>query len=135
MKYGLLSKKQQSISTDGIIEALNVRTPHQEQEIANLSGGNQQKVIIGRWLLTEPDIFLMDEPTRGIDVGAKFEIYEIINQLAMEGKTVIIVSSEMPELLGVSDRIIVMSGGILTGEVDTANTTQEEIMTYAAMNA
>ena len=94
--------------------------------------GNQQKVIIGRWLLTEPEVLLLDEPTRGIDVGAKYEIYQLILNLANEGKTVLMVSSEMPELLGVCDRILVMSGGRLAGEVDAKNTTQEEIMTLAA---
>ena len=97
-----------------------------------LSGGNQQKVIIGRWLLTKPEVLLLDEPTRGIDVGAKYEIYELIINLAKEGKGVIMVSSEMPELLGVCDRILVMSGGQLAGEVDAKTTSQEEILTLAA---
>ena len=91
-------------------------------QIRSLSGGNQQKVIIGRWLLTKPEILLLDEPTRGIDVGAKYEIYQLIIDLAKEGKGVIMVSSEMPELLGVCDRILVMSGGRLAGEVDAKNT-------------
>ena len=98
----------------------------------SLSGGNQQKVIIGRWLLTKPEVLLLDEPTRGIDVGAKYEIYELIINLAKEGKGVVMVSSEMPELLGVCDRILVMSGGLLAGEVDARNTSQEEILTLAA---
>ena len=104
----------------------------QETKIRSLSGGNQQKVIIGRWLLTEPEVLLLDEPTRGIDVGAKYEIYQLIGNLANEGKTVLMVSSEMPELLGVCDRILVMSGGRLAGEVVAKNTPQEEIMTLAA---
>ena len=95
-------------------------------------GGNQQKVILGRWLLTDPEILLLDEPTRGIDVGAKYEIYQLIIDLAKQGKTVIMVSSEMPELLGVCDRILVMSGYKLAGEVDAKTATQEEIMTLAA---
>ena len=102
------------------------------QPIRTLSGGNQQKVILGRWLLTDPTVLLLDEPTRGIDVGAKDEIYQLIIELAGKGKTVLMVSSEMPELLGVCDRILVMSGGKLAGEVDAANTTQEEIMALAA---
>ena len=106
--------------------------PTQETKIRSLSGGNQQKVIIGRWLLTDPDVLLLDEPTRGIDVGAKYEIYQLILDLANKGKTVIMVSSEMPELLGVCDRIVVMSGGRVAGEVDARNTTQEAIMTLAA---
>ena len=111
---------------------MHTKTPSQETKIRSLSGGNQQKVIIGRWLLTEPEVLLLDEPTRGIDVGAKYEIYQLILDLAHKGKTVIMVSSEMPELLGVCDRIVVMSGGRVAGEVDARNTTQEEIMTLAA---
>ena len=111
---------------------MHTQTPSQETKIRSLSGGNQQKVIIGRWLLTEPEVLLLDEPTRGIDVGAKYEIYQLILDLANKGKTVIMVSSEMPELLGVCDRIVVMSGGRVAGEVDARNTTQEEIMTLAA---
>jgi len=111
---------------------MHTKTPSQEAKIRDLSGGNQQKVIIGRWLLTEPEVLLLDEPTRGIDVGAKYEIYQLIIDLANNGKTVIMVSSEMPELLGVCDRIVVMSGGRVAGEVDAANTSQEEIMTLAA---
>jgi methyl-galactoside transport system ATP-binding protein len=111
---------------------MRTKTPSQETKIRSLSGGNQQKVIIGRWLLTDPDVLLLDEPTRGIDVGAKYEIYQLILDLANKGKTVIMVSSEMPELLGVCDRIVVMSGGRVAGEVDARNTTQEAIMTLAA---
>ena len=111
---------------------MHTKTPSQETKIRALSGGNQQKVIIGRWLLTDPEVLLLDEPTRGIDVGAKYEIYQLILDLANRGKTVLMVSSEMPELLGVCDRIVVMSGGRVAGEVDAANTTQEEIMTLAA---
>jgi methyl-galactoside transport system ATP-binding protein len=98
----------------------------------SLSGGNQQKVIIGRWLLTEPDVLLMDEPTRGIDVGAKYDIYQLMINLADKGKAVVMVSSEMPELLGITDRILVMSNGRLAGIVDTATTTQEEILRLSA---
>ena len=101
----------------------------------NLSGGNQQKVILAKWLAAESELLIFDEPTRGIDVGAKYEIYELIIDLAARGKTVIMVSSEMPELLGVCDRILVMSGGRLAGEVNAADTTQEEIMALAAKYA
>ena len=111
---------------------MHTKTPSQETKIRSLSGGNQQKVIIGRWLLTDPDVLLLDEPTRGIDVGAKYEIYQLILDLANKGKTVLMVSSEMPELLGVCDRILVMSGGRLAGEVDAKTTTQEDIMRLAA---
>ena len=132
-RFGLyLSEKTQREDTQHYIDAMRTKTPSQETKIRSLSGGNQQKVIIGRWLLTEPEVLLLDEPTRGIDVGAKYEIYQLIIDLANKGKTVIMVSSEMPELLGVCDRILVMSGGRLAGEVDARNTTQEEIMTLAA---
>ncbi len=127
-----LSNAKLRQATDWCIRSMRVKTPGQETKIRTLSGGNQQKVILGRWLLTEPTVLLLDEPTRGIDVGAKYEIYQLIIELAQKGKTVIMVSSEMPELLGVCDRILVMSGGRLAGEVDAAHTTQEEIMALAA---
>ncbi len=94
----------------------------------NLSGGNQQKVVLAKWLFSGPDILILDEPTRGIDVGAKYEIYGIINQLAAQGKAVIVISSEMPELLGISDRIYVMNEGRLVAEMPTREATQEKIM-------
>ena len=127
-----LSEKKMKQDTDWAIQAMHIKTPSQTTQIRSLSGGNQQKVIIGRWLLTTPEVLLLDEPTRGIDVGAKYEIYQLILDLAKEGKGVIMVSSEMPELLGICDRILVMSGGILAGEVDARNTSQEEILTLAA---
>ena len=127
-----LSKAKLKENTNWCIESMHVKTPNQETKIRSLSGGNQQKVILGRWLLTDPTVLLLDEPTRGIDVGAKYEIYQLIIELAEKGKTVIMVSSEMPELLGVCDRILVMSGGKLAGEVNAADTTQEEIMALAA---
>ena len=135
LKGGLLSEKEMKKDTDWAIQAMRIKTPTQETKIRSLSGGNQQKVILGRWLLTDPEVLLLDEPTRGIDVGAKYEIYQLIIDLACRGKAVIMVSSEMPELLGVCDRILVMSGGRLAGEVDAANTSQEEIMTLAAKYA
>ena len=127
-----LSDKKMRQDTEWAIQAMRIKTPSQDTQIRSLSGGNQQKVIIGRWLLTKPEVLLLDEPTRGIDVGAKYEIYELIINLAKEGKGVVMVSSEMPELLGVCDRILVMSGGLLAGEVDAKNTSQEEILTLAA---
>lgn len=131
-KFGLLSNKKMKEKTDWSIKAMRIKTPSQETKIRSLSGGNQQKVILGRWLLSNPEVLLLDEPTRGIDVGAKYEIYQLIIELAREGKGVMMVSSEMPELLGVCDRILVMSGGRLAGEVDAATATQEEIMALAA---
>ncbi|MBQ8954809.1 MAG: ATP-binding cassette domain-containing protein [Clostridia bacterium] len=127
-----LRNKLMAEKTDEMIQAMSIKTPSQKTKIQSLSGGNQQKVIFGRWILTSPDILLLDEPTRGIDVGAKYEIYQLIQRLAKDGKSVIMVSSEMPELLGVCTRILVMSGGRLAGEVDADNTSQEEIMTLAA---
>ena len=133
LRFGLwLSSKSMKKDTQWSIDSMRTKTPSQSTKIRSLSGGNQQKVIIGRWLLTKPEILLLDEPTRGIDVGAKYEIYQLILDLAKEGKGVIMVSSEMPELLGICDRILVMSGGRLAGEVDARTTTQEEIMTLAA---
>ena len=131
-KYGYLHENSMKKDTQWSIDAMHTKTPTQDTKIRSLSGGNQQKVILGRWLLTDPEVLLLDEPTRGIDVGAKYEIYQLILDLANKGKVVIMVSSEMPELLGVCDRILVMSGGRLAGEVDAKNTTQEEIMTLAA---
>ncbi|MDD6297719.1 MAG: ATP-binding cassette domain-containing protein [Firmicutes bacterium] len=133
LKGGMfLSEKSQREDTQHYIDAMHTKTPSQETKIRSLSGGNQQKVIIGRWLLTAPEVLLLDEPTRGIDVGAKYDIYQLILDLANNGKTVVMVSSEMPELLGVCDRIVVMSGGRVAGEVDARNTSQEAIMTLAA---
>ena len=127
-----LGDKSMEKDTAWAIDAMHIKTPSQKTKIRSLSGGNQQKVILGRWLLTEPEVLMLDEPTRGIDVGAKYEIYQLIIDLANKGKVVLMVSSEMPELLGVCDRILVMSGGRLAGEVDAKNTTQEEIMSLAA---
>lgn len=127
-KLGVVNQGRCQTDTAQVIDSMHVKTPSQKTKIGNLSGGNQQKVIIGRWILTKPDIFLMDEPTRGIDVGAKHEIYQLMLDLANEKKAVIMVSSEMPELLGVCDRILVMSAGKLAGIVNASETTQEEIM-------
>ena len=127
-----LSGSAMKKDTKWAIDAMRIKTPHERTQIRTLSGGNQQKVIFGRWLLTSPEILLLDEPTRGIDVGAKFEIYELIASLAKEGKSVIMISSEMPELMGVCDRILVVSGGKIAGSVDSKKTSQEEIMELAA---
>ena len=127
-----LSEKKMKKDTEWSIKSLRIKTPSRTTKIRTLSGGNQQKVILGRWLLTEPEILLLDEPTRGIDVGAKYEIYQLIISLAEAGKCVMMVSSEMPELLGVCDRILVMSGGRLAGELDAKQATQEKIMELAS---
>lgn len=131
-RFGLINDQKARVDTDQNIEKLRVKTPNHKTLIKNLSGGNQQKVLLARWLLTEPEILMLDEPTRGIDVGAKFEIYSIIADLAKQGKSIIMISSEMPELLGMSDRIMVMSDGRLSGIVDGAKATEEEIMRLAA---
>lgn len=128
----LLNGSKMKSDTQWVIDAMNVKTPSHKTAIGSLSGGNQQKVIIGRWLLTQPDILMLDEPTRGIDIGAKYEIYQLIIELANKGKGIIIISSEMPELLGITDRILVMSNGKMAGIVETANTSQEEILHLAA---
>lgn len=119
---------------DKMIEKLRTKTPTTKTLIMNLSGGNQQKVLLARWLLTEPEILLLDEPTRGIDVGAKFEIYSIIADLAQQGKSIIMISSEMPELLGMSDRVMVMSEGRLTGILEGEQATETEVMRLAAQH-
>ncbi|WP_221175985.1 sugar ABC transporter ATP-binding protein [Brevibacillus fluminis] len=129
--YLLLDERMQKQQVAKSIDLLRVKTPSMKTLIKNLSGGNQQKVLLARWLLTEPDILLLDEPTRGIDVGAKYEIYSIIADLAKQGKSIIMISSEMPELLGMSDRIMVMCEGRLTGTVDGKSATEEDIMRLA----
>lgn len=128
----VLDHKKINNVVDDSIKKLRIKTPNMQEHIANLSGGNQQKVIVARWLANDPDILIMDEPTRGIDVGAKHEIYEIMNDLAAEGKAIIMVSSEMAELLGMSDRVYVMCNGKMRGEItETAEMTQEHVMAYA----
>ncbi len=128
----LVSRRKQEAATDECIKSMRVKAPNQKTKIESLSGGNQQKLILGRWLLRKPEILLLDEPTRGIDVGAKYEIYKLIIELAKSGCGIILVSSEMPELLGISDRILVMSAGKIAGEIAASEATQEKIMTLAS---
>ena len=123
-------KKEEEI-VDGHINSLKIRTPHQEQLILNLSGGNQQKVVIAKWLATEPKVLIMDEPTRGVDVGAKAEIYTIMNSLAKQGISIIMISSDLPEIINMSDRVLVMREGKLAGILDKDEIGQEQIMRYA----
>lgn len=132
-EMGLIRDKNVKSRTEWVIDSLNVKTPSQKTRIKSLSGGNQQKVIIGRWLLTGPEILLLDEPTRGIDVGAKYEIYKLIYDLVAKGKGVVMVSSELPELLGICDRILVMSNGRVAGIEDAKDLDQEKIMHLASM--
>lgn len=127
-----LNDKKRREDTLSLVESLSIKTPSIDTNISNLSGGNQQKVLLGRWLMVSPDIMILDEPTRGIDVGAKFEIYSIMRELSAQGKTIIMISSEMPELMGMSDRIIVMCEGHLSGILDGPSATEEKIMLLAS---
>lgn len=130
--FMLLNDKKRKEDTNKMVDTLKVKTPSLRTLIKNLSGGNQQKVLIARWLLTVPEILILDEPTRGIDVGAKYEIYTIMNELTKEGKSIIMISSEMPELLGMADRIMVMCEGHLSGILDKKDATEEKIMRLAS---
>jgi len=130
--YGFpLNHKKMREDTEEYIKKLNTKTPTMETPIQNLSGGNQQKVLVGRWLLTDPDVLIVDEPTRGIDVGAKAEIHSLITKLAGEGKAIIMISSELPEVMGMADRILVMHEGVMTGMIDRKDFSSELILKYA----
>jgi len=131
LKAGLISKRKEKESAQQYIKALNIITPSEEQKVMFLSGGNQQKVVISKWLMTDADIFIMDEPTRGIDVGAKREIYDIINELVSQGKAVLFISSEFEEVMGVCDRILVMCEGRITRELKKEDFSQQAIAKYA----
>lgn len=128
--FCLNNKKVEKLVQDNV-EKMNIKTPSSKTQIQSLSGGNQQKVLIGRWLANDPDVLILDEPTRGIDVGAKYEIYCIIAELAKQGKSIIMISSEMAELIGMSDRVMVMCDGRVTGFIDGKDATQENIMELA----
>lgn len=131
MKGAFIDKKKENQVAQQYVETLKTKTPGVEQLVVNLSGGNQQKVVIAKWLHRDCDVLIFDEPTKGIDVGAKSEIYKLMNQLAAEGKSIIMISSELPELLRMSDRVVVMCEGRVTGELDISEATQERIMTFA----
>ena len=132
---GFVRRRKVNTITKEYVDKLSIRTPGVHQLVKNLSGGNQQKVVVAKWLIRNCDILIFDEPTRGIDVGAKSEIYHLMNELAKMGKSIIMISSELPELLRMSDRLVVMSEGRATGELDIAEATQEKIMTLATMAA
>jgi inositol transport system ATP-binding protein len=132
---GILRKRQMEAACIAQRDALAIKTPSLAQLIKNLSGGNQQKVLVSRWLLTLPDVLMIDEPTRGIDVGAKSEIHRLMSGLAKEGKAILMVSSEMPEILGMSDRVLVMAGGRITAEFSRAEVTQEKVLEAATLVA
>jgi putative multiple sugar transport system ATP-binding protein len=127
-KRGVLNHQREQQVAEEYRRAMNIRTPNVAQRVVNLSGGNQQKVVLSKWLFTDPQVLILDEPTRGIDVGAKFEIYGIMNELAAQGRGVVMISSEMPELLGMCDRIYVMNEGKIVGELSKAEADQERIM-------
>ncbi|WP_313577625.1 multiple monosaccharide ABC transporter ATP-binding protein [Lacrimispora sp.] len=127
-RRSIIDKDKEFAVAEDYRDKLKTKCPSVEQNVGNLSGGNQQKVLLSKWMFAEPDILILDEPTRGIDVGAKYEIYCIINRLAAEGKSVIMISSELPEVLGMSDRIYIMNEGRMVGEVSAAEATQEKIM-------
>ena len=127
----LLNRRAEARVGEEYVQKLGVKTPSIRQTLSNLSGGNQQKVVLAKWLFSEADILILDEPTRGIDVGAKYEIYCLMNQLTQQGKAVIMISSELPEVLGMSDRILVMHEGRIKGELTGEAMTAEQVMSLA----
>jgi len=133
-KGGRYLKKTASKYADEYVESLSIKTPSIYQSLVNLSGGNQQKVVLAKWLFSDVEILILDEPTRGIDVGAKYEIYLLMNELVAQGKSIIMISSELPEVLGMSDRIYVLNEGRVVGEFSSEEATQEKIMS-AILNA
>src|SRR5690606_5108628 len=131
-RFGLIDFAKHARVANEYVDLLNVRTPSIKQPVRLLSGGNQQKIIIGKWLFRKPKVMFFDEPTRGIDVGAKFAIYQIMDELAAQGIGVVLISSELPEILGMTDRVAVFHAGRITGILETKATDQEEIMRYAS---
>jgi putative multiple sugar transport system ATP-binding protein len=129
-RHGWVDDNEEYRVAEGFRRSMNIKAPTVASVTGKLSGGNQQKVVLSKWIFTDPDVLILDEPTRGIDVGAKYEIYTIINQLADEGKAVLVISSELPELLGICDRIYALSAGRITGEIDRADATQERLMQF-----
>jgi ribose transport system ATP-binding protein len=130
--YGFLDKKGINHITRSLVESLDIKTPSFTERVRNLSGGNQQKVVISRWLALEPDLLILDEPTRGIDVGAKAEIHALLHKMTQDGVSILVISSELPEILSISDRILVMRDGMIVAEFDPSTATQDEIMHAAA---
>ncbi|GGO05465.1 multiple monosaccharide ABC transporter ATP-binding protein [Saccharibacillus kuerlensis] len=129
-KRAVVNEHEEVLVAEDMRKRMNIKSPSILQQTGNLSGGNQQKVVLGKWIFSEPDILILDEPTRGIDVGAKYEIYTIIHQLAAQGKAILVISSELPEVIGLSDRIYVMNAGQITGEVNREQASQETLMKY-----
>jgi ABC-type sugar transport system ATPase subunit len=129
--FGVIRRPEERRLARSFVESLQIRTPSLEQKVINLSGGNQQKVVIAKWLALQPKILIVDEPTRGVDIGAKAEVHQLLNQLAQRGVAILMISSELPEILGMSDRILVMRGGTIAGELMRGDATQERIMAIA----
>ncbi len=129
---GFIDFRQEAVAAQNAVETLDIKTPSIKQITRNLSGGNQQKVVISKWLFRKSKVLLFDEPTRGIDVGAKFAIYQLLDKLAADGIGVVLITSELPEILGMTDRVVVFHEGHVTGLLDTKKTSQEEIMQYAS---
>ncbi len=129
-KNGIIDQTAEKNVAEKMTKEMGTKTPSIEQKVGNLSGGNQQKALLGKWLFAEPDVLILDEPTRGIDVGAKYDIYCLVNKMVEDGKSVIMISSEMPELIGMCDRIYVMNEGEIKGELDAGEATQEMIMSH-----
>jgi len=131
-RFGFVDDKEGKRNAEEYIDKLKIKTPGLRQKVRNLSGGNQQKIVLSKWLCNDVKVLIVDEPTRGIDVGAKFEVYELFNRLSDQGVAIIMISSELPEILGMSDRILVIHKGSINGELDPRKTTQEEILYLAA---
>lgn len=134
-RKGIIRSKLEKKIADKYINEINIVTPSMKQKAVNLSGGNQQKVVLAKWLCTNGDVIIFDEPTRGIDVGAKGEIYSLMNELVKQGKSILMISSELPEIIGMSDRIYVMRNRRIVKEIDGSEATQELIMSYAMEGA
>ncbi len=135
-RWGFIDKARETEALQIQAKQLQVKFTGSEQIIATLSGGNQQKVALAKWLERDAEVIIFDEPTRGIDVGAKYEIYRLMNNLAAQGKAILMISSELPEVLGMSDRIVVMNEGVVTGEItDVANASQEDVMHLATIRS
>lgn len=131
-RIGVINRRKEAVVTEDAIKQMKIKVFSRKSMLSSLSGGNQQKVVLSKWLLTHPDIIIMDEPTRGIDVGAKRDIYVLIGELAQAGKAILMISSEIPELMGLSDRIIVIAAGRLTGILERKDFSQENIMRFAS---
>ncbi|PLM10474.1 D-xylose ABC transporter ATP-binding protein, partial [Klebsiella pneumoniae] len=129
--WGMLNRRKAQTISDDAIQLLNIRVPHAQVRAGGLSGGNQQKLLISRWVAIGPRILILDEPTRGVDVGAKSEIYRIMNDMARQGVAILMISSELPEVVGMSDRVYVMREGVIAGELQAGDISQESIMTLA----